>query len=37
MAVFVFEIVSELFLFGIVPLFATGRSAVWAFWDVLAP
>ena len=35
MAVFVFEIVSELFLFVIMPLFAT-VAAVWAFWNVLA-
>ena len=34
MAVFVFEIVSELFLFGVVPLFAT-VATVWAFWNVL--
>ena len=34
MAVFVFEIVSELFLFGFVPLFAT-VATVWAFWNVL--
>jgi len=33
MAVFVFEIVSELFLFGVLPLFAT-VAAVWAFWNV---
>ena len=31
---FVFEIVSELFLFGFVPLVAT-VAAVWAFWNVL--
>jgi hypothetical protein len=35
MAVFVFEIVSELFLFVIMPLFAT-VAAVWTFWNVLA-
>ena len=33
MAVFAFEIVSELFLFGVLPLFAT-VAAVWAFWNV---
>ena len=31
----VFEIVSELFLFVIMPLFAT-VAAVWTFWNVLA-
>jgi hypothetical protein len=34
MAVFVFEIVSELFLFGFVPLFAT-VATVWAFRNIL--
>jgi hypothetical protein len=34
MDVLVFEIVSELFLFGFVPLVAT-VAAVWAFWNVL--